>query len=80
MCCAPADGRAPSRPASLELLDSVIAGGSFCYPALERDPWLDPLRRKPAFGKLLKRAGEQHRGAVEAFETLNGASVLPMVS
>src|SRR5262249_59012840 len=41
---------------ALELLERVVAGRVFCVPALARDPWLDGLRRKPAFRKLLERA------------------------
>ena len=41
-----------------------------------RDPWLDPLRKKPAFTTLLARAETQHRAAQERFERLGGPKVL----
>jgi DNA-binding winged helix-turn-helix (wHTH) protein/tetratricopeptide (TPR) repeat protein len=61
---------------ALELLDRVVAGGFFCYPAMVRDPWLDPLRKKAAFSKLLGRAEAQHRQARSEFERLGGARIL----
>ena len=50
---------------ALDLLERVVAGGFFCFPAMARDPWLDPLRKKPAFTKLLRRAEAQHREAAK---------------
>jgi hypothetical protein len=35
---------------------------------MARDPWLDSLRKKPAFAKLLRRTETLHREAVAAFE------------
>jgi tetratricopeptide (TPR) repeat protein len=61
---------------ALDLLDRVVTGGFFCFPAMARDPWLDPLRKKPAFTRLLRRAETQHREAAAAFERLGGAKVL----
>jgi hypothetical protein len=54
----------------------VVADGFFCYPVMERDSWLDSLRTKPAFTKLIRSAEAQHRKASDAFERLEGASVL----
>ena len=34
---------------ALDLLERVVASGYFCFPAMARDPWLDSLRKKPAF-------------------------------
>ncbi len=61
---------------ALDLLDRVVTGGFFCFPAMARDPWLDPLRKKAAFTRLLRRAETQHREAAAAFERLGGAKVL----
>src|SRR5207245_6351513 len=30
---------------ALELLERVVGGGFFCYPAMVRDPWLEPVRK-----------------------------------
>jgi len=54
----------------------VVAGGFFCFPALSSDPWLNSLRKKPAFTKLLRQAESQHQQAVEAFARLGGDKVL----
>ncbi|HEX7793068.1 MAG TPA: winged helix-turn-helix domain-containing protein [Vicinamibacterales bacterium] len=62
--------------AALGLLERVVAGGFFCFPALSADPWLDPLRKKTAFTKLLRHAETQHRQAAEAFRQLHGDTVL----
>jgi hypothetical protein len=43
---------------------------------MARDPWLDSLRKKPAFIKLLRRAEALHEEAVAAFERLDGGKVL----
>ena len=61
---------------ALQLFERVVAGGYFCYPAMAKDPWLDSLRKKPAFSKLLRQAETQHRNAAAAFKRLNGEKVL----
>ena len=50
---------------AIDLLGRVIAGGFHCYPAMAADKWLDPLRKKPKFAKLLSHAEEEHKQAVE---------------
>jgi hypothetical protein len=66
--------------AALELLERVVAGGFFCFPILARDPWLNPLRKKPAFTKLLHKAEAQHLEAAAAFEGLHGGSILALAT
>jgi eukaryotic-like serine/threonine-protein kinase len=61
---------------ALELLDRVVAGGFFCFPAMARDPWLDPLRHEPAFATLLQQAESQHQRARVEFEQLGGDRIL----
>ena len=65
---------------AMALLQQVVADGFFCSPVMERDPWLDSLRKKPAFTKLLRSAEAQHRRASDAFEQMDGASLLSMAS
>ena len=66
--------------AALDLFERVVAGGFFCFPAMARDPWLDSLRGKPAFSRLLQRAQAQHQEALDAFQSLQGDKVLSATS
>jgi len=61
---------------ALHLLERVVAGGFFCYPAMASDPWLASLRKKPAFTKLLRQAEIHHREAVAAFSEHRGEELL----
>lgn len=61
---------------ALELLERVIGGGFCCYPAMESDPWLEPIRKKPRFVQLLERAKQQHEAAAEEFARLEGDRIL----
>ena len=61
---------------ALDLLERVIASGYCCFPTMVRDPWLESLRKKPAFTKLLRRAEARHQEALAAFERLGGDRVL----
>src|SRR5262249_17781536 len=61
---------------ALDLLERVVAGGFFCFPAMAGDPWLGSLRQKPAFTKLLRRAEARHHEAAAAFDRLGGDKVL----
>ena len=61
---------------ALDLFERVVAGGFFCYPAMVNDPWLESLRRKPRFNRLLGRAEAQHREARSDFVRLDGERML----
>jgi tetratricopeptide (TPR) repeat protein len=63
------------RPA-LELFERVVEGGFWCFPAMADDPWLNPLRSKATFTRLLRRCENGHREAEAAFATLHGDRVL----
>jgi len=65
---------------AIDLLGRVVDGGFFCFPAMDRDPWLDGLRRKPAFTKLLRRAETQHQEAAAVFARHGGHKVLGLTS
>lgn len=65
---------------ALDLFERVVAGGFFCVPAMARDPWLDSLRKKEVFVKLLRRAEAKHQEALAAFDRLGGDKVLGMSS
>lgn len=64
---------------ALDIFERVIDGGFFCAPAMTDDPWLAPLRKKPAFTKLLRRAEAQHREAVTVFAGLQGDEILGVI-
>ncbi len=61
---------------ALQLLERVVKGGYLCYPVMAEDTWLDPLRKKTEFKKLLARAEAQHRDAIVAFKRLSGGKLL----
>jgi hypothetical protein len=47
---------------ALDLLERVVGGWFFCYPAMSSDPWLDSVRKKPRFAKLLGGGAAASRG------------------
>ncbi len=62
--------------AAVELLERVVAGGHFCISAVANDPWLDPIRKKPEFMRLVERAEQQHQVASKEFARLEGSRML----
>jgi TolB-like protein/predicted Ser/Thr protein kinase len=61
---------------ALEMLSRSINHGFFCYPAMVRDPWLDPLRSRPDFNALLHEAKQLHNEALTVFLAAGGDSFL----
>ena len=61
---------------AIALLSRAIDGGFFCFPALAKDPWLDRLRKKAAFSRLLAQAETQHAEATHVFTQLRGERTL----
>ena len=61
---------------ALELFERVVGGGIFCYPAMSNDPWLDPIRDRPEFMKLLETAEQQHQVAEKEFTRIEGDRIL----
>ena len=61
---------------ALELFERVVGGGIFCYPAMSNDPWLDPIRDRPEFMKLLETAEQQYQVAEKEFARLEGDRIL----
>jgi len=62
--------------AALRLFRRVVDGGYFCFPAMARDPWLDPIRKTSEFRKLLDRISARHDEAVGVFSRMQGDVLL----
>ena len=63
---------------ALAALSRAVDWGFFCYPAMVRDPWLDPLRLHQGFEQILGKAEALHREAVKVFTSERGESLLDM--
>ena len=61
---------------AIEWLQRAVKGGFFCYPAMAADPWLEGLRKKAGFAKVLKQAEMQHKEAAGLFSQLQGDQML----
>jgi hypothetical protein len=64
---------------AIDLFERVVEGGYVCVPAVASDPWLDSLRKRPAFTKLLRRAEAEHERALAEFEHAGGVMALGRV-
>ena len=62
--------------AAIDLFERVVVGGCVSFPTFARDPWLQSLRKKPAFTKTLGRAEEAHRKAVNVFREHGGEKLV----
>jgi tetratricopeptide (TPR) repeat protein len=62
--------------AALELFERVVTGGIFCYPAMSSDPWLDSIRERPEFVKLIEKAKQHHQVVASEFARLEGNRIL----
>jgi hypothetical protein len=60
----------------LEVLGETVDQGYCCFPAMERDPWLEPLRAAPEFATILRRAEQRRVEARSAFLEAGGEAVL----
>jgi TolB-like protein/DNA-binding SARP family transcriptional activator len=65
---------------ALEELERVVISGFHCVPPLRSDPWLDPLRSRPAFAAVLARAEDYQRLSRDAFQAAGGEEVLGAAS
>jgi serine/threonine protein kinase len=55
---------------AIETLERSVEGGFLCYPAFERDLWLDPLRSNARFKTLVERVGTMHEDARQMYESI----------
>jgi len=68
--------RLGERQQATSVLGRAVESGFFCYPAIARDPWLDPLRGDAEFVAVLCEAETRHRGAQLTFARAGGDRVL----
>jgi TolB-like protein/predicted Ser/Thr protein kinase len=61
---------------ALETLSRAINHGFFCYQAMVRDPWLDPIRTRSEFAALLRQANDLQHQAATAFLASGGDTLL----
>ncbi len=61
---------------ALDLLDRIVTGGFFCYPAMLGDPWLEPVRTTPRFTRLFEKVEEKYHATKSEFDTLEGNRIL----
>ncbi|MGE0158760.1 MAG: hypothetical protein AB7T31_05060 [Gemmatimonadales bacterium] len=61
---------------ALTCLERSLAGGYFCLPAVERDPWLDSLRSLERFRDYTARVREHHQRALVTYEVAGGHRLL----
>jgi hypothetical protein len=65
---------------ALDALQRAADGGYCSYPALDRDPWFDAVRREPAFQEIVARLRTMHESMVTAFREAGGPESLGMVT
>jgi hypothetical protein len=61
---------------AMRMLTRAVAQGFFCVSALERDPYLAPLRALPEWRGLIERARDGQERVVAIFEEQRGAALL----
>ena len=61
-------------------LGRVVAGGFWCYDTLMRDPWLEPIRRRPDFQRLLRDRREHVADASVMFRNAHGPELIGLAT
>ena len=61
---------------AVALLERATGAGFWCYPLLASDDWLNPVRDRPDFAAVLRRAEQEHDLAVTAFADAGGDRIL----
>lgn len=63
-------------PRATEMLRRSIEGGFHSYSQFMRDPWLDPIRRDPAFKEAIDIARREYMEGVRAYVDAGGERIL----
>jgi serine/threonine protein kinase len=61
---------------AIALLERAATAGFCCYPLLASDAWLNPLRDRSDFERVLTRVHVEHTLAIDAFAAADGARIL----
>ncbi len=72
--------RAEEMDLANNFLERSIHGGYWSTIALQRDPWLEELRKTVRFGELLAMAADREAGSTKAFVEAGGDEVLSIVA
>lgn len=57
-------------------LERALGLGFYCVPALQDDPWLDPLKDRPRFRSILEEMEGRQKSAAERFARAGGHELL----
>jgi non-specific serine/threonine protein kinase len=68
--------RAGAAAEAVALVKQATEAGFWCYPLLASDTWLDPVRDRPEFVAVLRRAEHEHALAVAAYASAAGDRIL----
>ena len=68
--------RAGDLERAVSLIDRAVNSGYVCYPCFVRELWLDPLRGRHEFGRLLELAKTRYEEVCDAFRRVGGEAVL----
>jgi len=61
---------------ALDVLQRSVARGFFCFPAMVRNRWMEPMAARADYVATLRVAEARHREAVVAFAEVGGDQVL----
>jgi DNA-binding winged helix-turn-helix (wHTH) protein/tetratricopeptide (TPR) repeat protein len=64
--------------AAIDLFERAADGGFIAFPAMTRDPWLEPLRRNERYQRILGEVEAQFQKAERQFATLEGHRMLEL--
>jgi eukaryotic-like serine/threonine-protein kinase len=67
---------AAGHPRAIEMFKRAVEGGFSAWSFFARDPWLDPIRTDPEFGRTVEIAETRGREAATAFIAAGGERIL----